>query len=166
MHAAVEHVFDPFTVFHRGPTRSLLAKDPPWYYAEDAEERRGVREVAESWVAQGAAQLGVTHSRSSTHPLTVRTRWWATRYFDAYIQARYVWEVETCEAAAWAGLAAAAAAGAGSKDAIAAATAALVRVDGNVSTAALRAKVFELKAVLNHTIGEEVVGNQDPAVSA
>ena len=56
--------------------------------------------------------------------------------FDAYIQARYVWEVEVCEAEAWLSLNTAGAAG--SAAAIQGATAALHRTnDTNDTTASL-----------------------------
>ena len=84
-------------------------------------------------------------------------------YYDAFIQRRFVFEVEECEAEAWRQLATAATRG--SKAAMADATAALSRTDSNASLAHFHSRVVELTAALNKTIGMEVLGNQDPSLN-
>jgi hypothetical protein len=76
--------------------------------------------------------------------------------FDAYVQARYIYEVEEREAHAWELLAAAPSVG--SRAAIINATAVLRRNSTNASTVLLRAEILRLRELLNATIGSEVVG--------
>ena len=78
-------------------------------------------------------------------------------YYDAFIQRRFVFEVEECEAEPWRQLATAATRV--SKAAMADATAALSRIDSNASLAHFHSRVLELTAALNKTIGMEVLGN-------
>ena len=80
-------------------------------------------------------------------------------YFDAYVSARYTFEVEVCEAAALAALAASP--HTGSKLAIEKATAALTQNNTNATTAGLRAEVIKLVSALNSSIGLSEVSNQD-----
>jgi hypothetical protein len=74
--------------------------------------------------------------------------------FDAYVQARYIYEVEEREAHAWELLATAPSVG--SRAAILNATAVLRRNSTNASTVLLRAEILRLRELLNATIGSEV----------
>ena len=84
--------------------------------------------------------------------------------FDAYIQARYIWEVEVCEAEAWSALSTAGTVG--SAAAIRGAMAALHRTNNtNATRTSLRAEILQLTVELNDTIGQEVLGNQDSSLN-
>jgi hypothetical protein len=85
-------------------------------------------------------------------------------YFDSYVQRRYIHEVELNEAAAWKALAAAKATG--SREAIAGVREALARPDPSAATtAAYRARILELSSALNASVGDDVLGNQDPSLN-
>lgn len=111
--------------------------------------------------------------RRATAGVNLKTtaNWRAAMYlkrgcYDAYIQARYTHEVEGNEAGAWRALATATAVG--SKEAILAAKAALsqnMTKHAMDAAATLRAEVLELTAILNQTVGAEVLGNQDPGLN-
>lgn len=79
-------------------------------------------------------------------------------YFDAYVSARYTFEVEECEAAAWAALAASPQTG--SKIAISRATAELTKNNTNATIAGFRAEAVKLAAALGVSAPASI-SNQD-----
>ena len=88
-------------------------------------------------------------------------------YYDAYIQWRYVFEVETCESAAYASLKSCLVTSVGTEAALSGASKALSLTGAKVNETATtwRAKVFALFGTLNKTIGSEVIGLQDPSLN-
>ena len=114
----------------------------------------------------GSGNTAIPHTLALLRKATngAPTDWRAQMYlkrafFDAYVSSRYTFEVEVCEAAAWAALTAAPQTG--SRLAIARASAALQQNNTNATTASYRAEVIKLVDALDASIGAAVISNQD-----
>jgi len=86
-------------------------------------------------------------------------------YYDAYIRARYIHEVEENENKAYELLTLARDLKMDSLDALTAATAALNRVDTSPTHAFWRTSCDQMFTMINNTLGAEVLGNQDTSLN-
>jgi hypothetical protein len=115
----------------------------------------------------GTLALLESATAGGVHPTDWRTQMYLKRgLYDAYVQARYMHEVEGNEAAAYRAMATAPTDG--SAAAIAAATTALRRNSTGTAAATaakLRQRVVQLVADLNVSIGAKALGNQDPLLN-
>jgi len=145
-------------------TAALRGLEQNWHGSPGASNTAIAATLADLVRATTAAGGAASKSSPDNAPTDWRSLMYLKRgYYDAYVQARYVFEVEHLEAEAWRQLATAPRVG--SRAAIAAATATLQQKSTNATVAEWKVKLWSLTEQLNATVGAEVLGNQDTGLN-